>query len=100
MQEEGVRQDQISQVRGFADQRLRLPENPMDSSNRRVTLVVQNPEQSGGEMAPMQVQNATGRVGIEVKLVFGLAGSVPAAFCVTARNSTKRAMSMRSASDS
>ena len=44
MQEEGVRRDQISQVRGFADQRLRLPDKPLDSSNRRITLVVQYQE--------------------------------------------------------
>ena len=57
MQEEGVRQDQISQVRGFADQRLRLPKQPEDSSNRRITLVVQYREQNDGEMAPMQAEN-------------------------------------------
>jgi chemotaxis protein MotB len=52
MQEEGIRPDQISQVRGFADQRLRLPENPEDPSNRRISLIVQYESQSGGQMAP------------------------------------------------
>lgn len=55
MQELGIRNDQISQVRGYADQQLRLPLKPEDSSNRRITLVVQNVEPSAGEMAPMPV---------------------------------------------
>lgn len=41
MQEKGLRHDQISQVRGFADQRLRSPGNPRDPSNRRISLIVQ-----------------------------------------------------------
>ena len=41
MQEKGVRTDQISQVRGYADQRLRNPADPMDPSNRRISLIVQ-----------------------------------------------------------
>ena len=41
MQANGVRQDQVMQVRGFADQRLRKPEAPLDPSNRRISLIVQ-----------------------------------------------------------
>ena len=41
MQENGVRSDQVTQVRGFADQRLRKPEAPLDPSNRRISLIVQ-----------------------------------------------------------
>jgi chemotaxis protein MotB len=41
MQDKGLRQDQVSQVRGYADQRLRLPKNPLDPSNRRISLIVQ-----------------------------------------------------------
>jgi chemotaxis protein MotB len=41
MQEMGIRQDQVAQVRGYADQRLRMPKNPMDPSNRRISLIVQ-----------------------------------------------------------
>jgi chemotaxis protein MotB len=40
MQESGVRADQVSQVRGFADQRLRTKDNPSDPSNRRVSVIV------------------------------------------------------------
>jgi chemotaxis protein MotB len=41
MQDSGVRSDQVSQVRGYADQRLRLPKDPLDPSNRRISLIVQ-----------------------------------------------------------
>jgi chemotaxis protein MotB len=41
MQNNGIRQDQITQVRGFADQRLRKPDAPLDPSNRRISLIVQ-----------------------------------------------------------
>jgi chemotaxis protein MotB len=42
MQGYGIRLNQISQVRGFADQRLHLPDRPFDPANRRISLVVQN----------------------------------------------------------
>ncbi|RXH57283.1 flagellar motor protein MotB [Granulicella sibirica] len=42
MQNDGVRLNQVSQVRGFADQRLHTPDKPFDASNRRISLVVQN----------------------------------------------------------
>jgi chemotaxis protein MotB len=41
MQENGVRGNQIGQVRGFADQQLRLPAKPEDPSNRRISIIVQ-----------------------------------------------------------
>jgi chemotaxis protein MotB len=41
MQTAGLRKDQVSQVRGYADQKLRVPGNPMDPSNRRISLIVQ-----------------------------------------------------------
>jgi chemotaxis protein MotB len=41
MQANGIHVDQISQVRGYADQRLRKPANPLDPSNRRISLIVQ-----------------------------------------------------------
>jgi chemotaxis protein MotB len=50
MQENGVRVDQIAQVRGFADQQLRLPAKPEDPSNRRITIIVQF--KHGSETAP------------------------------------------------
>jgi len=41
MQAAGLRADQISQVRGFADQRLKTPNDPTNPANRRVSVIVQ-----------------------------------------------------------
>jgi chemotaxis protein MotB len=41
MQSSGLRTDQVSQVRGYADQKLRVRADPMDPSNRRISLIVQ-----------------------------------------------------------
>lgn len=41
LQLHGIREDQVTQVRGFADQRLRKPDDPMDPANRRISLIVQ-----------------------------------------------------------
>lgn len=40
MQENQLRGDQVSQVRGYADQQLRDPKKPLDSSNRRISIIV------------------------------------------------------------
>jgi chemotaxis protein MotB len=42
MQADGIRPNQVSQVRGFADQRLHVPNKPFDAANRRISLIVQN----------------------------------------------------------
>jgi len=36
----GVRENQVADVRGYADQRLRKPEDPTSASNRRISIVV------------------------------------------------------------
>ncbi len=41
MQQSGLGQDQVSQVRGYADEKLRRKDAPLDPSNRRITLIVQ-----------------------------------------------------------
>ncbi len=41
IQQNGVNSDQVTQVRGFADQSLRKPDAPLDPSNRRVSMIVQ-----------------------------------------------------------
>jgi chemotaxis protein MotB len=41
MQQQGLGDKQVAQVRGFADQLLRKPEDPFDPSNRRISLIVQ-----------------------------------------------------------
>jgi chemotaxis protein MotB len=50
MQLSGLRGDQVSQVRGFADQRLRNPTDPLDPSNRRISIIVQYISNSAAEM--------------------------------------------------
>jgi chemotaxis protein MotB len=38
---DGIRRDQVAQVRGFADQNLLIPKDPANASNRRVSVIVQ-----------------------------------------------------------
>jgi len=66
MQDYGIRSEQISQVRGFADRRPRLADNPEDPSNRRVSIIVQYQVVENSEVAlPASVtsQNAAPPVG-------------------------------------
>jgi len=44
LQQDGVRSDQVTQVRGYADQFLRVKNNPLDPSNRRISILVKNDE--------------------------------------------------------
>lgn len=67
MQGEGVRSDQISQVRGFADQRLRLPLQPEDPSNRRVSVIVQYLVSDGSEVAPPDAITRLGMQGLSTQ---------------------------------
>lgn len=41
MAENGLRPEQVGQVRGFAFQRPRIPDDPENSSNRRISVIVQ-----------------------------------------------------------
>lgn len=49
MQQDGVRGDQVTQVRAYADQLLRVRKDPFDPSNRRITILVKN---DGGSSLP------------------------------------------------
>jgi chemotaxis protein MotB len=49
MQQNGVGPAQVTQVRGYADQRLRKPESPEDASNRRISVIVQYQVKAAGE---------------------------------------------------
>jgi chemotaxis protein MotB len=42
LQQDGVRPNQVTQVRGYADQMLRVKANPTDPSNRRISILVKN----------------------------------------------------------
>jgi chemotaxis protein MotB len=54
LQQDGVRSDQVTQVRGYADQMLRVKNNPYDPSNRRITILVKNADNA----APPQLVHA------------------------------------------
>ena len=51
MQQSGIRADQVSQVRGFADQRLRNPKDPLEASNRRISIIVEYVSRENAEDA-------------------------------------------------
>lgn len=44
MQLDGLRPDQVTQIRGYADQMLRVKKDPYDPSNRRISILVKNVE--------------------------------------------------------
>jgi chemotaxis protein MotB len=46
MQADGLTPNQVVQVRGYADQRLRVTTDPLDPSNRRISVIVQYIEKS------------------------------------------------------
>jgi chemotaxis protein MotB len=75
MQANGMREDQVSQVRGFADQSLRNRDDPEAAENRRITLIIQYqpaPERdgpegaSGGAKPGAGTKGATGGSGAKV----------------------------------
>ena len=78
MQSRGIRQEQVGQVRGYADRQLRHPEDPNAASNRRVTVIVQYlrapPEAEAADRAadasgekPARQEGATAKPGEAVK---------------------------------
>jgi chemotaxis protein MotB len=54
LQQDGVRGDQVTQVRGYADQMLRVKSNPYDPTNRRISILVKN--DAGREAAIVPVK--------------------------------------------
>ncbi len=55
LQQGGVRSDQVTQVRGYADQFLRVKNNPYDPSNRRISILVKN---ASDGTPPPNIKNA------------------------------------------
>ena len=49
MQSHGVRADQVTEVRGFADMLPRNPSNPLDPANRRISVIVKYLDQPPSE---------------------------------------------------
>jgi chemotaxis protein MotB len=67
MQAHGVRVDQVAQIRGFADQRLRKGDDATDSSNRRISIIIQHLEGTakpeGGEKAEAKGEHGSAAEG-------------------------------------
>jgi len=59
LQQDGVRPDQVTQVRGYADQMLRVKNNPTDPSNRRVSILVKNDNEKVPTLLAEGVVNGT-----------------------------------------
>jgi len=54
MMQNGLREDQVVEVRGFADERLRNPQKPDEASNRRISMIVKYKEKEAPvEAAPV-----------------------------------------------
>jgi chemotaxis protein MotB len=66
MQAAGLRSDQISQIRGYADQKPRVPTNPLEPSNRRISLIVQYIVKDEDE-APKAATEAKGAESLQSK---------------------------------
>jgi chemotaxis protein MotB len=59
MQQDGVRVNQVTQVRGYADQMLRVKDNPTDPSNRRISILVKNDNEAVPTLSAASVVNGT-----------------------------------------
>ena len=59
LQQDGVRTDQVTQVRGYADQMLRVKNNPTDPSNRRISILVKNDNETVPTLSADSVVNGT-----------------------------------------
>ena len=67
MQSSGVGPAQIAQVRGFADQMPRKPDQPEDASNRRITVIVDAAPVLEVADAPVPAGEGGGEPGAEAK---------------------------------
>jgi chemotaxis protein MotB len=59
LQQDGVRENQVTQVRGYADQMLRVKNNPTDPSNRRVSILVKNDNEAVPDLDADKIVNGT-----------------------------------------
>jgi len=59
LQQDGVRTNQVTQVRGYADQMLRMKNSPTDPSNRRISILVKNDSESVPTLEAASVVNGS-----------------------------------------
>jgi len=83
LQQDGVRADQVTQVRGYADQLLRVKSNPYDPSNRRISILVKNNDNA----PPPQLEHA--------RVVSGGTGPAPGAPAKPAASSPPPASALK-----
>jgi chemotaxis protein MotB len=76
LQQDGVRFDQVTQVRGYADQLLRVKNNPFDPSNRRISILVKNQEGPMPELKRARI--VSGAIPIPQQPPPGKSGPAPA----------------------
>jgi chemotaxis protein MotB len=67
LQQDGVRTDQVTQVRGYADQMLRDKNNPNDPSNRRISILVKNDIESVPTLSADEVVKGASPLPLETK---------------------------------
>ncbi len=70
MQQNGLRLDQVAEVRGFADQNLRNKSDSADASNRRITLLVKyitKPGSAAEEPAEGKSDGTSGEAATQAK---------------------------------
>jgi chemotaxis protein MotB len=67
LQQDGVGVNQVTQVRGYADQMLRVKNNPTDPSNRRISILVKNDNESVPELLAAGVVNGSTPLPSDVK---------------------------------
>ena len=80
MQQDGVRVNQVTQVRGYADQMLRMKNNPTDPYNRRISILVKNDSESVPTLsAASVVDGSTPLPGAAQPLVPAASGAKPQA---------------------
>jgi chemotaxis protein MotB len=65
MEADGLAPNQVVQVRGYADQRLRVTTDPFDASNRRISVIVQYLETS--KSAPVDAERKSAEPKAEPK---------------------------------
>jgi chemotaxis protein MotB len=59
LQQDGVRVNQVTQVRGYADQMLRVKTNPTDPSNRRISILVRNDSDTVPTLSAASIVNGS-----------------------------------------
>ncbi len=58
MQTHGINANQVTQVRGFSDQKLRKPDQPLDASNRRISVIVEYITKNDDDESPAKEKPA------------------------------------------